>query len=82
MNEEGRIHLAPDENYIPTGLPGGFFIYNAEGDEEIYFAEQNVIELFGCRDIAEFREYTGSASGAWSIRRIWTRSRMRSRPRP
>ena len=59
--EEGKITLAPDENYIPTGLPGGFFIYNAQGDEEIYFAEQNVIELFGCKTIEEFREYTGNS---------------------
>ncbi len=53
----GRV-LEPDENIIPTGLPGGFFIYSAFGDEEIYFAEQNVIELFGCKTMAEFREYT------------------------
>ncbi len=56
--ENHKIILEPDENYIPTGLPGGFFIYNAEGDEEIYFAEQNVIELFGCKTIEEFREHT------------------------
>ena len=61
MIDEEKIHIAPDENYIPTGLPGGFFIYSAQGNEEIYFAEQNVIELFGCRDIAEFREYTGNS---------------------
>ncbi len=59
--EEKRIQLAPNENYIPTGLPGGFFIYNAEGEEEIYYAEQNVIELFGCKTIEEFREYTGNS---------------------
>ena len=56
-----KINIAPDENYIPTGLPGGFFIYNAQGGEEIYFAEQNVIELFGCKTIQEFREYTGNS---------------------
>ena len=61
MTEGEKIVLAPDENYIPTGLPGGFFIYNAQGDEEIYFAEQNVIELFGCKTIEEFREYTGNS---------------------
>lgn len=59
--EDGRIVLEPDENYIPTGLPGGFFIYNAEGDEEIYFAEQNVIELFGCTTIEELRNLTGNS---------------------
>ncbi len=50
--------VAPNENYIPTGLPGGFFIYRAEGNEEILFAEENVINLFGCSSIEEFREYT------------------------
>lgn len=59
--ENDQITLRPDENYIPTGLPGGFFIYNAEGNEEIYFAEENVIKLFGCKDIEEFREYTGNS---------------------
>ena len=47
-----------DNNAIPTGLPGGFFIYNAEGGEEILFADENVIRLFGCSDIEELREYT------------------------
>ena len=61
MEVDNRIMLRPDENYIPTGLPGGFFIYNAQGDEEIYFAEQNVIELFGCKTIEELREYTGNS---------------------
>ena len=53
--------FSPEENLIPTGLPGGFFIYNADEGEEICFAEQNVIELFGCSSMAEFREYTGNS---------------------
>ncbi|MBQ3972393.1 MAG: GGDEF and EAL domain-containing protein [Selenomonadaceae bacterium] len=58
---ERGIILAPDENHIPTGLPGGFFVYNALGDQEIYFADQNVIELFGCTTIEELREHTGNS---------------------
>ena len=58
MNEKQGISSAPIENHIPTGFPGGFFVYNALGDEEIYFADQNVVELFGCETIEEFREYT------------------------
>lgn len=50
-----------DQNIIPTGLPGGFFVYNAEGDEEIYFADQNVINIFGCNTIEELREHTGNS---------------------
>ncbi len=44
---------------IPTGLPGGFFIYEADGDERIIFAETNVIQLFGCLSFEEFMDYVG-----------------------
>ena len=47
--------------FIPTGLPGGFFIYEAGGDERILFAEENVINMFGCTTMEEFREYTGNS---------------------
>ena len=50
--------MTPEDNFIPTGLPGGFFIYNAEGDQEILFADQNVIDLFDCKTIAELRAFT------------------------
>ena len=45
--------------YIPTGLPGGFFIYEAENDERILFADVNVIKLYGCDTFNEFFEYVG-----------------------
>lgn len=61
MPNEDLLSLRPDENRIPVGLPGGFFIYNAQGLEEIYFAEQNVIELFGCENIEEFRNHVGNS---------------------
>ncbi len=49
------------ENTIPTGLPGGFFIYDADGDLQVYFADQNVISLYGCNDIDDFREHVGNS---------------------
>ena len=27
---------------VPTGLPGGFFIYEAEGDEKILFQKKDI----------------------------------------
>ena len=53
--------MDPNEKYIPTGLPGGFFIYYADGEEELLFADENVIRLFGCETMEEFREYTGNS---------------------
>ncbi len=58
MTAEKDLRSKGYSNEIPRGFPGGFFVYNAIGDEEIYFADQNVIELFGCKDIEEFREFT------------------------
>lgn len=46
---------------IPSGLPGGFFIYEAEGDEKILFAETNVVNMYGCDSFDEFMEYVGGS---------------------
>ena len=46
---------------IPSGLPGGFFIYEAEGDETILFAETNVVNMYGCDSFDEFMEYVGGS---------------------
>ncbi len=48
-------------NTIPTGLPGGFFVYEAQGDEKILFADENVINMFDCGTLEEFLEYTGGS---------------------
>ncbi len=42
---------------VPQGLPGGFFIYEANADEKILFAENNIAKLYGCKDYAEFMDY-------------------------
>ena len=46
---------------IPSGLPGGFFIYEAQGDEKILFAETNVAKLYGCEDYNEFMDFVGGS---------------------
>jgi len=47
------------KGYIPTNLPGGFFIYENDEDERILFADDNIIKMFGCDTLEEFREYVG-----------------------
>lgn len=44
---------------IPDGLPGGFFVYEANTQEKICFAEPNVYQIYGCESYEEFIEYTG-----------------------
>lgn len=42
-------------------LPGGFFVYRADGGEELITFNQELIKLFGCRTKEEFTELTGNS---------------------
>ena len=44
---------------IGRHMPGGFFIYRAEGEEELLYANKAVFDIFGCSDLEEFKELTG-----------------------
>ena len=44
---------------IPTGLPGGFFIYANNEEETILFAEENIIRLYECDSFEDFLSFTG-----------------------
>ena len=37
-------------------IPGGFFIYYADGDERIIYANQGMLRIFQCGSLREFRE--------------------------
>ena len=37
-------------------MPGGFFIYRAEGDEELLYANMATVRIFGCEDLEEFKK--------------------------
>ncbi len=53
-----------NENTIPVveeigkHMPGGFFIYKAEQPGELIYANQAVFNIFGCKDLEEFRKLT------------------------
>lgn len=42
-------------------IPGGFFIYYAGGNEEVIYANNEVLYLFKCDTIEQFRELTGNS---------------------
>ena len=56
---EKRFFDAGISGIIPTGLPGGFFIYDADGSESILYAGPNVLALYGCENMGEFIVLTG-----------------------
>jgi hypothetical protein len=42
-------------DHVPASLPGGFFVYQATGAEELCFADENILHLYGCETMEEFR---------------------------
>lgn len=46
---------------IMDEMPGGFFIYHADGNEELIYANNAVPRLFNCESQEEFRELTGNS---------------------
>lgn len=40
-------------------MPGGFFIYRANEDEELLYANKAVCDIFGCEGLEDFKELTG-----------------------
>ena len=56
LNEQTMIIIKE----IGRHMPGGFYIYKAEGDEEIIYINDAAISLFGCSDYDEFKAHTGN----------------------
>ena len=57
----GKKHdVSGNSTFIPDDVPAGFFIYYADGNEEIVYADDNVIRLFECDDMEDFRKLTGN----------------------
>ncbi len=55
FDEQTLSSIAP----ILEGMPGGLFIYYADGDEELLYVNSAVLRIFGCETKEEFRLLTG-----------------------
>ncbi len=42
-------------------IPGGFFIYYADGNQDIIYANRGVLRIFLCETMQQFRELTGNS---------------------
>ncbi len=49
----------PMVEQIGRHMPGGFFIYKADENEELIYANKAVLDIFGCKDLEEFKSLTG-----------------------
>ncbi len=46
---------------ITDGMPGGFFIYHADENEELIYANTAMVNIFGCDSLEDFRRYVGGS---------------------
>ncbi len=58
----------PSENFrletafqIAESIPGGFFVYYADEEEEIIYVNSKMVQMFGCEDEADFRQFVGNS---------------------
>lgn len=51
----------PAIEQITDGMPGGFFIYHADGNEELIYANMAMVNIFGCDSLEEFRAYINNS---------------------
>ncbi len=63
----GMLMLDLNEQTLPVieqitdGMPGGFFIYHADGNEELIYANRAMAGIFGCGSMEDFAEHIGNS---------------------
>lgn len=67
MNPAFQTDLVINETTLPVisqlaeRVPGGFFIYHADGDQELIYFNSHLPSIFGCADAEEFMALTGNS---------------------
>lgn len=56
-----HMQVALEVKKFMDQMPGGFFIYHAEENEEIIYANKALLRIFGCDTAEEFRALTGNS---------------------
>ena len=64
---EQKLSLDLSEQSLPVieqiteGMPGGFFIYHADGNEEMIYANMAMIAMCGCGSFEDFKAHIGGS---------------------
>lgn len=61
MNLQLNEYTLPSIAQISEKMPGGFFIYHADGEENFIFFNKALIRICGCETEEEFRELTNNS---------------------
>ena len=61
LKSQYRSQLGFTPRDIAENLPGAILVHRAGGDGEILFANDELVEMFECEDLADFMEFTGGS---------------------
>ncbi len=50
-----------DIDEMAKGMPGGFFVYEAGGDERLLYISDSIVRLFKCDSDMDFRQHVGNS---------------------
>ena len=51
--------LFPAIEWFTDQISSGFFIYKADGDNELIFVNRGLLQIYACETLEEFKELTG-----------------------
>ena len=65
-NRRSRTHVDTEESLkkveaVADLLPGGFFVYHADEEEQLIMFNQEILKIFKCQNQEEFIELTGNS---------------------
>ena len=59
LDKKYLYEVLPMLKWVAEHVPGGFFIYSAKEPFDIFYANSEVLNIYGCENLDEFRELTG-----------------------
>jgi len=61
LKDRQELEAALDCIRFMDEIPGGFFIYHAEADKKIIYANRGMLRIFRCDTLEQFQELTGNS---------------------
>ncbi len=59
LGKKYLYEVLPMLKWVAEHVPGGFFVYSAKEPYELFYANNAVLDIYGCANLDEFKELTG-----------------------
>ncbi|MBE8955570.1 MAG: response regulator [Quinella sp. 2Q5] len=59
LGKKYLYEVLPMLKWVAEQVPGGFFVYSAKEPFDIFYVNTEVLNIYGCENLDEFRELTG-----------------------